>query len=160
MFVKLFMSKNPVTISPRDNVATAWGLLKGLRYRRLPVTENGQLVGILSEYDLRHHVKLTRPARLPVEVVMTQNPVYASPLDSIEHAATLMRTYRIGSLPVVDDGELVGIICASDLMMEEPRPLPEWKAAPSIPTVRVDDLFAQRKSSQSAKSLWDRRFGR
>jgi len=49
-----------------------------------------------------------------------------SPNDTLEHAVSITRQRRIGALPVVDHGHLVGIITAKDLWIAEPRPLPEW----------------------------------
>ena len=53
MFIRECMTKNPVTIEPGDTLARADAKMKTGGFRRLPVVQNGELIGILSEYDLR-----------------------------------------------------------------------------------------------------------
>ncbi|HVN63610.1 MAG TPA: CBS domain-containing protein [Candidatus Binataceae bacterium] len=151
------MTRNPVTIRPRDSAASAFAILKNRKIRRLPVLDGRELVGIVSEYDLRRHLNLTPADLLPVEVVMTRNPVQISPQQTAEHAAMVMKEYRVGALPVVKHGTLVGIVCASDLMVDEPRPLPEWEPAAANPTIHVNDLYALRRPGSAVLSLANRK---
>jgi acetoin utilization protein AcuB len=51
-----------------------------------------------------------------VESIMSSNLITLSPTDTLEHAAQLMRKQRVGALPVLDKGKLVGILCRSDMM--------------------------------------------
>ncbi|HVN63254.1 MAG TPA: CBS domain-containing protein, partial [Candidatus Binataceae bacterium] len=96
------MTRRPLTIGPLENLAVAREIMKRHGYRRLPVTREGHLVGILSEYDLSRH--LTPPDHMPVEAAMTKNPIVVSSSETIERAANLMAIFRVGALPVVDNG--------------------------------------------------------
>jgi len=127
MLVRDCMSANPATIKSTDSLATAETRMKAGGFRRLPVVDNGKLVGIVSAYDLRN-----QPGRLddiPVSAAMTPGPVTVSPMDTLEHAVSVARDRQVGGLPVVDNGRLVGIITARDLWIAEPRPLHEWEPA-------------------------------
>jgi len=117
------MSREIVTLSPDETAATALALCRERRIRHLPVLEEGRLVGIVSDRDLRSSTPaLGDPARAAalqevlVEDVMAREVVSALPDDPIEQAANTMRERRIGCLPVLEGDELVGIITASDVM--------------------------------------------
>jgi acetoin utilization protein AcuB len=125
MYVHEYMMPNPVTITSADTLADAWALMRTKKLRRLPVVDDDVLVGILSEYDLRG-AKTQRLECVAVRTAMTPEPFIVSPNDTLEHAVSITRQRRIGALPVVDHGRLVGIITAKDLWIAEPRPLPEW----------------------------------
>ncbi len=123
LLVKDSMTREVVTLSPEDTAKTALALCRERRIRHLPVLEGGRLVGIASDRDFRAAAPpLGDPARaaaleeILVGNVMAREVVTAAPDDPIEQAANTMRERRIGCLPVVEDGELVGIITASDLM--------------------------------------------
>jgi len=107
--------------------APAWeavGMMRRLGIRRLPVMENGALIGIVTWTDL---VRVRPPAvggryTVPnlaagvlVRHLMTSDPITISPQTPIEEAAVVMRRHKIGGLPVVDAGQLAGIITESDL---------------------------------------------
>jgi CBS domain-containing protein len=57
---------------------------------------------------------------------MTRNPITVTQSETPEHATILMNRHEIGALTVIHKGKLAGIITAKDLMMAEPRPMPEW----------------------------------
>ncbi len=124
MFVWERMTRNPVTIGPDDRLSVAAEKMLSGRFRRLPVIEQGNLIGILSEYDLQAH--LASLDTVSVRAVMTANPIVVEPSTTLERAAGLISTHRIGALPVMDRGELVGIVAAHDMLLPEPRPLPKW----------------------------------
>lgn len=124
MLVRDYMTKNPVTIEPGDSLAHADITMKAGGFRRLPVVKGGRLFGILSEYDLRCYLESLDSVR--VVTAMTPVPITVSPSATLEHAATLLKRYEIGALPVLDREGLVGIITAKDMWMPEPRPLEEW----------------------------------
>ncbi len=114
MIVSRVMSKNPVTISPEDSLAEArHRMAKGL-FRRLPVVERGQLVGIVTDRDLRKHEGYLDRTR--VNAAMTQAPIAIAPSAPIERAAAIMIRRAIGGLPVTDNGRLVGMITRTDLV--------------------------------------------
>jgi acetoin utilization protein AcuB len=127
MLVKNRMSRDPATVAPGDSLAHAMRLTREHRIRHLPVVENGELVGILSDRDIR----LAMPSPLTVEdadraaflertkisEVMTRDVITAGPLDSVEDAAQQMCRRRIGALPVVDaHGRLLGLVSETDIL--------------------------------------------
>src|SRR5213083_1866129 len=114
MLVRNRMTQNPVTVTPQDTLAMAQEKMAVGRFRRLPVVQDGTLVGILTDRDVRRHVGVQ--ARTRVVAAMTESPFTVSPLTTVEEAAQLMLTHQIGGLPVVEDGKLVGIITTSDVM--------------------------------------------
>ena len=123
LLVKDSMTREIVTLLPDVTAATALAVCRERRIRHLPVLKEGRLVGIVSDRDLRSATPaLGDPARAAalqevlVEDVMTRDLVTAFPDDPIEHAANVMRERRIGCLPVVEGGELVGILSSSDVM--------------------------------------------
>lgn len=118
------MARIVVTIRPADTLAAAAAKMKAGKFRRLPVVESDQLVGIVSEFDLRRYADALDSTL--VEIAMTRDPVTVMPSDTQEHGAALMRQHDVGALPVIYEGKLVGVITAKDIMMSEPMPLPEW----------------------------------
>ena len=124
MLVRERMTESPATAQPEDSLALAAAKMKAGNFRRLPVVDRGILVGIISQYDLKDYCGLFDTVL--VKAAMTPDPVTVSPTATLEHAMSCLFKHRIGALPVVDAGELVGIIAASDLWIAEPRALPEW----------------------------------
>jgi acetoin utilization protein AcuB len=118
MLVGKRMTKNPVTVGPDDALAVADASMKAGNFRRLPVVDKGKLVGILSQYDLKNYRDSL--ASVLVKTAMTADPVTVSPSATLEHATSFLSKHKIGALPVVDKGKLVGIIVASDLWVPEP----------------------------------------
>lgn len=123
MRIEDMMRKNVVTVSPSTSIGEALLFLRTNRIRHLPVVEHDRLVGIVSDRDLRDAL----PSRLlthedddtilhkPVADIMQTQVITAHPLDFIEDAAAQLYEHKIGSLPIVDGGRLVGMITESDL---------------------------------------------
>jgi acetoin utilization protein AcuB len=123
LLVKDSMTRDIATLPPDETAATALALCRERRIRHLPVLKGGRLVGIVSDRDLRSSTPaLGDPARaaalqeILVEDVMAREVVTTLPDDPVEQAANTMRERKIGCLPVLDGGGLVGIITASDVM--------------------------------------------
>ncbi len=114
MLVASRMSKNPVTASPRDTLAEAQARMDSGNFRHLPVTDQGRLVGMLSDHDIRQHQGHLTDTR--VTGAMTDNPITVSPDTTMEEAAEIMLERKISGLPVVEQGKLVGIITTADLL--------------------------------------------
>ncbi len=108
------MTPNPTSIGPRDTLAKAKALMEAGGFRRLPVVDNSELVGILSERDTREHRGYFESTR--VDAAMTASPLTVGPHSSVEDAARLMLEHKIGGLPVTSDGKLVGIVTTSDML--------------------------------------------
>jgi len=130
MIVGMWMTRNVVTIQPQTTVVEAAELMASKRIRRLPVVEihahGMQVVGIVSARDILHAfppnvnpfaivMSATGEAPTAVEHIMSQRPHIIAPEAPIEAAAELMAEYKIGSLPVVQNGRLVGLITESDI---------------------------------------------
>ena len=126
MQVREHMSAPAIVVSPETPVAGAMEILRSRRIGRLPVVADGRLVGIVSEPDLLR--AMPSPAtsltvwempelleRLPVREVMTPDVVVVEPTTRVQDAAQLMVDRRIGGLPVVEDGRVVGIITETDV---------------------------------------------
>ncbi|MBQ9376788.1 MAG: CBS domain-containing protein [Schwartzia sp.] len=127
MFVIDRMTRNPISISPDDNVDAAQDLLKKHKIRRLPVVERGKLVGIITEKDLMRVAPSAATtlskyeinsllAKISIRDIMSDKVISVNENAPIEEAALLMSMNKIGGLPVVSDvGTVVGIITETDI---------------------------------------------
>jgi acetoin utilization protein AcuB len=114
MIVARWMTKNPITVKSEEMLAAARRRMDAGKFRRLPVVDDGRLVGIVSDRDLRQHVGALEHVK--VDAVMTKPVVSVTPNTMLEQAAYLLVKHKIGAVPVVDSGKLVGIITATDLL--------------------------------------------
>jgi acetoin utilization protein AcuB len=114
MIVAELMTSNPVTAAPRDTLEVVHEKMEAGRFRQVPVVDQGRLVGILTDRDMRQHIG--QLARTRVDAIMSAHPFSAGSSASVEKAVHLLTTNKIGSLPVIEDGKLVGIITATDLL--------------------------------------------
>ena len=122
------MSRDPVTIGPDAGVAAAEALMRDQGVRHLPVLgEDGQLLGMLTDRDVEHAAFVPALAealgweprwlRSPrVRDVMTWGAVTTEPHVPLVQAALIMFRHRIGSLPVLDEGKLVGILTGRSVL--------------------------------------------
>ena len=121
------MTPNPVTISPSNSLRTAKRLMEEGNFRRLPVVEGGRLVGIITDRDLR--LALNSPLvlrdkwydsylldHMSVEACMTPDPITIAPDAPLDEAIRLLIERKFSGLPVVKDGQVVGIITVTDLL--------------------------------------------
>ena len=130
MIVSMWMSRDVVTIAPGALVAEAARIMARRGIRRLPVVKDGagkpRLVGITSTHDILHAFPpdvnpfcVADPRldqnRLTVSEIMSYPVLTANPDTPIEEAARLLGDARIGSLPVMKDSQLVGLITESDI---------------------------------------------
>jgi len=93
-------------VSPRETFETAKSLMHAGRFRRLPVVDDGRLVRILTERDIREHAGAL--GRTRVNAAMRTGVITVSQGDSVQSAARLMLEHKIGGLPVTGNGKLVG----------------------------------------------------
>jgi acetoin utilization protein AcuB len=114
MLVENRMKKNPQTITPEDYLAGALVKMHQGGFRRLPVVKDSQLIGIITDRDLREHAGLLE--RTKVSAAMTEDLMTVTPRTTLEQTAKLMLSHKISGLPVTDAGELVGIITTSDIL--------------------------------------------
>lgn len=127
MLVRERMTVHPITIYEDTPVAEALGFMRQNRVRRLPVLDrHNQLVGIVSEKDLLYASPSPATSlsvyeisyllsKLKVKEIMTREVVTVCPDCPLEEAARIMVDHKIGGLPVVENGQLVGIITETDL---------------------------------------------
>ena len=109
------MIKDVVTISPEATVEDAIQLMKKHSIRHLPVVEEDRLVGLVTESSIRQYT-LPSFMELPVREVMIINPITIDTEATIDEAAKLIYRYKIGGLPVTQNGRLVGILTITDLL--------------------------------------------
>ena len=128
MIVAKRMMRNPVFVDENDSMKKAMDILKEREIRHLPVLKGGdKLVGILTETDIKQ--ASPSPAtgleireiyylldKVKVKQIMTRRVFTVSSNASIEEAALIMREKKIGCLPVVDGGRLVGILTETDIL--------------------------------------------
>ena len=127
MLVRRKMKTDLVTVPKDERMTVAKKLLKEKNIRHLPVVDGKKLIGLVTNMDIRRaeaspatsleirelHYLLDK---LTVGEIMTRNVITISPEISLEEAAILLHDNKIGCLPVVEDGNLVGILTENDVM--------------------------------------------
>lgn len=119
MLVKDAMNKNVKTARPDATVKEAAIEMSKYRIGSLVIlSPNGEVIGIVTERDILDDVVATgkNSEDIKVEDIMTKDLITVSPNKTLEEAANLMTQHKIKKLPVVEEGRLVGIITASDLV--------------------------------------------
>jgi acetoin utilization protein AcuB len=119
MFAEDYMTPNPHTVAPGTALTRAADLMKSHRVRHLPVVDTGgRLVGVLSDRDVRSAIGYDArlSAELTVSEVMTADPMTIEAKTSVDEALRVFCTNRYGSLPIMRNNELVGILTRSDLL--------------------------------------------
>ena len=124
--VKDYMSPTPETLTPQNHLLDADLRIRRGAFRHLPVVNDGRLVGLLSERDVRRHgasILYSTPEEYNktfeqtlVETVMTRDVTTIGPEAALAEAAYLLHSRRLGCLPVMDGEQLVGIITRADLL--------------------------------------------
>ena len=125
--VSEWMTESVLAVETFDSIAIARQLMAKHRVNQLPVMDNDNLVGIVTDRDIRDAYptslmidrteEIDRFAdKVTVEAVMTHDVFIVRPETSLMTAVALLRRHRIGSLPVIQDKNLVGIITRSDIL--------------------------------------------
>ena len=118
MLVKKFMNRNLVTVSENSSVEEAVGLLKTHSIRHLPVVEDGKIVGLVTESELRGAIFPAMLEDITVKDLMNRDPVTVDSEAPLEEAAALIYHHKVGGLLVVDEaGKLEGIITMVDMLL-------------------------------------------
>lgn len=126
MFVKDVMITQVVTVSPETSFSEAMEIIRQKGIRRLPVVKDQRVVGIITEKDLLSASPsqattldvwelTTLLSKLKVKQIMRKDVVHVHPNTPIEDAAKIMSDKKIGSLVVLEEERLVGIITESDI---------------------------------------------
>lgn len=127
MKVRDLMTTDVVTVGRNDELTLADDIMKMKRVRHLPVLEEGRLVGILTQRDLFQAALSTamgfgEKARkeflktVRVKEVMTDQVLTIDPAADVKEAARQMLDHKVGCLPVVEKGKLVGLLSETDLL--------------------------------------------
>jgi acetoin utilization protein AcuB len=111
------MTRDPIAISPEASIQEAIELMKTHSIRHLPVVDGQErLVGWVSDTELRGVFIASMIEELTVGDVMIADPITVSSSDVLEQAALLISKHKIGGMPVLEDGKLVGIITVVDIL--------------------------------------------
>jgi CBS domain-containing protein len=114
------MTANPRTASPAQSLADAAQIMKSEDVGSVPVVEDGRLVGMLTDRDIaiRAVAEGVDAQTLNVGDVASREPVTVEPGQDLDEALALMARHQVRRLPVVDDGQLVGILAQADVAIE------------------------------------------
>lgn len=124
--IREWMSGAVIAVESKTPIAVAHEIMKKNKIRRLPVVDNGKLQGIVTIGDVREASPSGATtlsiwelnylwAQLKVENVMTRKVLTVGPDEPIVNAAKLMLENKISGVPVVEDGEVVGVVTESDV---------------------------------------------
>lgn len=128
MFVKDRMTPNPIYGSPEMAVTEAQEMMAENKIRHLPILENGQMVGLITQSSLRSALPsdISSFSRFEISYtlskvkagsIMIKDVITIEPDTPIEDAAQIMADRKLGAMPVLEDGKLVGIISGEDLFI-------------------------------------------
>lgn len=127
MLVKNWMSKPPIAIDAKACLTDAIGLLRKHAISMLPVLEDGQLVGVVSDRDIKKasasdigsletHELLDLISRIKIKTIMTKNPVTVPYNFTIEETALKLLAHHISAVPVLNQvKQLIGVITKTDI---------------------------------------------
>ena len=117
MKIASLMIPNPITVTEQASIAEAIQCMKVNGIRHLPVVSKGnRLKGFVTLADLKQGLSPSMVSDLTLSDLMIKNPITVRPDDDIEVAAQLIYKHKIGGIPVVSNGKLVGIITESDIL--------------------------------------------
>ena len=127
MKVRDIMTSDVATLELNDELSLADDIMKLGRIRHLPVVDEGRLVGIMSQRDLfkaslasamgfGEKAKREFMKTVAVKEVMVDEVITTSPEASIEEAGRVMLERKIGCLPVLEEGGLVGLVTETDIL--------------------------------------------
>jgi CBS domain-containing protein len=137
--VRDIMQTKIVTIGVNERLSTVEDIMTLGRVRHMPVVHGGKLLGVVSQRDLLRASlseigsfgsEERRAFLHAVEIaqVMSSPPITIAPHASIREAAKLMADHKIGCLPVIEDGELAGLVTETDVLCwvagVKPDPIP------------------------------------
>jgi CBS domain-containing protein len=125
MLVREIMTPDVRVAAPDDTLQHAAAIMEHDDFGVLPVGENGQLVGMLTDRDItiRAVARGLSPAQCKVREVMSSEVRYVHDDDTAEDAARVMSELQVRRLPVIDRAKkLVGIVSLGDLAITEPEP--------------------------------------
>jgi len=125
--VEKWMTRNVITVHPHEKIIDAFELMQRQGIRHLPVIEDGELKGLVTDRDIRLAL-IPSPLSTPedrmyhlgaldrVDEIMTIDLITVAPNTTVEAAAKLIAKHKIGAVPVVAQGTLVGILTETDIL--------------------------------------------
>lgn len=124
MLVEEIMNTSVPTLTPTHTINDALQLLREKRIRHIPIVgPELEILGVVTDRDLKEATPSTLLSSpypeifdMPLVKIMTKNPIIGHPLDFLEETASIFYDNRIGCLPIVSQGKLVGMITESDLL--------------------------------------------
>lgn len=124
MIVEEIMNTTVFSLQPSSTIKEAVQLLKKERIRHLPITNAAnEVVGLVTERDIKnalpsslHKISDGDIYNQPLENIMKKNIIVGHPLDFVEEIAIIFYEQRIGCLPIISGGKLVGIVTGTDLL--------------------------------------------
>jgi nucleotide-binding universal stress UspA family protein len=112
--VGTWMTKNPVTATPHEKLATVAAKMHAGKFRCVPIVSGGAPVGVVTDRDIRQRTGFLDQTE--AFNAMSETLVTVTPTTDIREAARLLREKKIGGLPVVEDGKLAGVITTCDVL--------------------------------------------
>ena len=115
------MTENPRSIGASASVVEAARLMREAHIGALPITDDEQLVGMITDRDIATRVvaEAADPKTTSVRDVSSQDLISVEPDKDLEEALQLMARHQVRRLPVVEDGRLVGIVAQADVALKE-----------------------------------------
>lgn len=166
LLVKDAMHPRAVTLSPHSTLADAVVTMQELRVKRLPVVQEGRLVGIVTDGEVRRALPtltegltpwafVDRVSRVRARDIMRQPVLTVTPDTTVQAALRLMLDRRVGGLPVVDgDGALRGMLTLTDILRAESRAARlHWGAVEQHMTRDVVTVTPTTPASEAAATL-------
>lgn len=112
--VARWMSSSPVTTAPGEKLSTVQARMHEGNFRCAPVLDRGRLAGLVSDHDLGKF--FSSMERTEVRAAMTEDPATVAPTTPLHDAARILFERKVEGLPVLEDGQLVGVITSSDIL--------------------------------------------
>ncbi|MEF2280408.1 CBS domain-containing protein [Deinococcus sp. YIM 134068] len=166
MLVQDAMHARVITADPHESLPDAVVKMETLHIKRLPVVQAGQLVGLLTDGEVRHHLPalhegLTpwdfayRAGRVRVREAMRHPVLTTAPDEPLGRAVRVMLDRRVGGLPVLNErGALVGMLTLTDVLRAAARePSPSWGTARGHMTGQPIAVLAGSPASEAAAKL-------
>jgi len=149
MTIAKIMSSAPVVVEPKAPLREVYRVMAEHRIRHIPVVSTDGLVGVISDRDVREALPSPMSPgeamefaaamnRIPVWEVMAEEVVTVTPRTSLAQAAHMLAGRKIGCLPVLDAGRLVGIVTETDMLQAFAALLDDLSGSPRL-EVAVDD---------------------
>lgn len=132
------MTQNPRSIKASASVVEAARLMREDHIGSLPITDDEQLVGMITDRDITTRVvaEAADPVKTSVGDVYSQDLITVAPEEDLDEALLLMARHQVRRLPVVENGRLVGIVAQADIALSENKKTAELVEAISEPSER------------------------